>query len=90
MATLTVGTHSHRSDFIICHICADTDAVAVCNAHMIRMQQTESVRVATVSAHELDRKFQGVTSLQTCFPQPLQMAAAICGRIVAFYIVIED
>ena len=36
----------------------------------IRMRQTEYVngRIQNVSAHESDKKFQGVTSLQTCFP----------------------
>ena len=36
----------------------------------IRMRQTESVHVAiqNVSALDSDREFQGVTSLQTCFP----------------------
>ena len=48
------------------------------------MRQTESVHVAieNVSAHlESDRKFQGMTSLQTCFPS---------GNVVAFYVVIDD
>ena len=36
----------------------------------IQMRQTESVQgaIQNVSAHESDKKFQGVTALQTCFP----------------------
>ena len=49
---------------------------------VVRMRQTESVHVAihNVSAHESDRKFQGVTSLQTGFPQLSQLAGGISGK----------
>ena len=50
---------------------------------MVRMWETESVHVAiqNVSAHESDRKFQGVNSLQTCFPKLSRMADGIlAGR----------
>ena len=53
------------------------------------MQQTESINVAiqNVSAHESDKKFQGVTSLQTCVSN---FHKFISGKVVAFYTVIEE
>ena len=48
----------------------------------IRTRQTESVVVAiqNVSAHISDRKFQEVTSLQTCFPIFHKWRTVLAGR----------
>ena len=53
----------------------------------IRMRQTESVHTAiqNVSAHKSDRKFPGVTSLQTFF-QNFTNGGCINWKAVAFYI----
>ena len=52
----------------------------------IRMWQTESVHVVpvilNVSAHESDKKFQGVTSLQTCFPNFKKWRKGISRKVV--------
>jgi len=57
-------------------------------AMRIRMQQTEFFHVATqsVSAHESDNKFQGVTSLQTCFPNFLKWRKLIGENVILFRI----
>ena len=54
----------------------------------IRMWQTESVHVAiqNVSAHESDKKFQGVTSSQTCFLNFPKMAERFSGKAVVLHI----
>ena len=50
------------------------------------MRLTESVNVAiqNVSAHESDKKFQGVTSLQTCFPNFHKWRKGTSGKVVVF------
>ena len=69
-------TWTHMSDFI----CASADAV--CGA------DTESVHVAiqNAPAHESDKKFQGVTSLQTCFPNFQKWRKAFSGKVVVLCI----
>ena len=49
---------------------------------LTRMPQTESAHVAiqNVSAHESDKKFQGVTSLQTYFPNFKNGGKILAGR----------
>ena len=51
------------------------------------MQQTESVHVAVqnVSAHESDKKIQGVTSLQTCFPNFQKWQKGISRKVVLVF-----
>jgi len=58
----------------------------------IRMRQIELVHIAmqNISAYEPDRKFKGRTSSHTCFSQMSQTPGGISGKVVAFYIVIED
>ena len=51
----------------------------------IRMLQTKSVHVAkNVSAHELDKIFQAVTSSQTCFPNLYKWPESISGNVIVF------
>ena len=54
----------------------------------IRLRQNESIHVATqnVSAHESDKKFQGVTSLQKCFLNFQKWRNVISGKVVLFRI----
>ena len=64
------------------------ERIAVVSYVRMRTRQTESVHVAiqNVSTHESDKIFQGVTSLQTCFPNFQKWRTVLVGNIVAFYI----
>ena len=55
------------------------------------MRKTESIHVAilNVSAHESDKKFQGVTSLQSCFHNFMKWPKGTSGKVV-YVSVIED
>ena len=54
----------------------------------IRTKQTESVHVTiqNVSAHESDKKFQGVTSLHMCFPNFLKWRKGISENVYIPYL----
>ena len=49
------------------------------------MRQTELVHVAiqNISTYELDKKFQGVTSLQICFANFQKWRKGICEKVVS-------